>query len=489
MAVYLVGLIVLSPSMTAADTATRLLAVLMLIGINAFFVAAEFSIVAVRRSRISQLVSGGDTQAKTVQSLQRSIDRLLSTTQLGITLSSLALGWIGEGTMALLIAHWLSHLGLSAETTRFASHSLAIPMAFFTIAYLQIVLGELSPKSLALLYPEQLARFLGPPSLTIAQFFSPFIWILNQSTRWLLRLLGIKYTEQNVHTRLTPEELQIIISTSTESPGLEEEERELLNNIFEFRDVSAGEAMVPRTSIAAIPKTAKFQELLYEIAASNHSRYPVMGESLDDICGIICFKELAEPLATQNLALDTPITPWLRPARFVPEYMPLHELLHLMQRSGQAMVVVVDEFGGTAGLLTLKDLAAEIIGDAYEPENDHNETAHRVDEQTFLVKAQTEIEEVNELLNIELPITEDYQTLGGFLINQLQKIPAQGECFRYQDLELTVTTADGPRLQEILVRWINDDDDIQLIPLSEAVTKPTNTHRDIPDVDLDHLPP
>ncbi|MEO0536963.1 MAG: hemolysin family protein [Cyanobacteria bacterium P01_A01_bin.123] len=488
MALHVVGLIAFSPlPLTAGETATRLLAVVVLIGINAFFVAAEFSIVAVRRSRISQLVSGGDTQAKTVQNLQRSIDRLLSTTQLGITLSSLALGWIGEGTMALIIAHWLSQWALVEPTTQLASHSLAIPLAFFTIAYLQIVLGELCPKSLALIYPEQLARFLGPPSLTIAQFFSPFIWILNQSTRWLLRLVGVKYAEQNSHTRLTPEELQIIISTSTESPGLEEEERELLNNIFEFRDVSAGEAMVPRTSIAAISQTATFQDLLDEIANSSHSRYPVMGESLDDICGIICFKELAAPLANQNLDLKTPIINWIRPARFVPEYMPLHELLHLMQRSGQAMVIVVDEFGGTAGLLTLQDLTAEIIGDAHEAESDGNPIVRMIDEQTFLVKAQTDIEEVNELLNIDLPITEDYQTLGGFLIYQLQKIPSQGERFRYQDLDLTVMAADGPRLQEIRVHHVTEDsqtEDSQLIPSSGAIANPI-----IPEADLDRLPP
>lgn len=490
MALHTIGLIALSPSsLTATDIATRLLAVAVLIGINAFFVAAEFSIVAVRRSRISQLVSGGDTQAKTVQSLQRSIDRLLSTTQLGITLSSLALGWIGEGTMALIIANWLGRLTRADATTQLASHSLAIPLAFFTIAYLQIILGELCPKSLALLYPEQLARFLGPPSLTIAQFFNPFIWILNQSTRWLLRLVGVKHTEQNAHTRLTPEELQIIISTSTESPGLEAEERELLNNVFEFRDVSAGEVMVPRTSIAAIPKIATFQDLLHEIADSNHSRYPVMGDSLDDICGIICFKELAAPLATQNLDLKTPIANWIRPARFVPEYMPLHELLQLMQRSGQAMVMVVDEFGGTAGLLTLQDLTDEIIGDTHEPESDSNVIVRTVNDQAFFVKAQADIEEVNELLNIDLPITEDYQTLGGFLIHQLQKIPIQGECFRYQDLDLTVMVADGPRLQEIRVERLTVDNQL-LLPAESVVNPPPPSDTTIPEtVDLDHLPP
>ncbi|NJL85045.1 MAG: HlyC/CorC family transporter [Leptolyngbyaceae cyanobacterium SM1_1_3] len=467
--------------LTGADVLTRVLAVLLLISINAFFVAAEFSIVSVRRSRISQLVAVGDAQAKTVQSLQRSLDRLLSTTQLGITLSSLALGWIGESTMAVLISYWLSQLPLLATVVPIATHSIAVPFAFFLIAYLQIVLGELCPKSLALLYPEQLARFLGPPSLTIARLFNPFIWILNQSTRWLLRLLGIQYTGQGWYTRLTPEELQVIISTSTELPGLEEEERELLNNIFEFREVTAGEVMVPRTSIAAITRAATFQDLLDEIATSGHSRYPVIGESLDDICGIVYFKELAVPLAAGSLQAGTSVQSWIRPARFVPEYMQLHELLQLMQRSGQAMVIVVDEFGGTAGLVTLKDLTAEIIGEANEAEDDTNVIVQMIDEQTCLVRAQTDIEEVNELLGISLPLMENYQTLGGFLIYQMQKIPLQGESLRYQDLHLTVVAAEGPRLREIMVHRLEHSSDSILIPTPSATLSSDSTYLDSAD--------
>lgn len=443
------------PQLTSSDIAARLLAVFLLIGINAFFVAAEFSIVSVRRSRINQLAAVGDVQAKTVQGLQQSIDRLLSTTQLGITLSSLALGWIGESTMAVLLLHFLGKLPLSESAHSAIAHSIAIPVAFFLIAYLQIVLGELCPKSVALLYSEQLARFLGPPSLTIARFFNPFIWILNQSTRLLLRMAGVQYTQQSWYTRVTPEELQLIISTSSESMGLEAEERQLLNNVFEFGEVTAGEVMVPRTSLVAIGREANFETLLQEIASSGHSRYPVMGESLDDICGLIYFKELATPLAQGQLHLESSIEAWIRPARFVPEYTPLNELLHLMQRSGQAMVMVVDEFGGTAGLVTLKDVVAEIIGDSYEAEDAEAPLVQVIDEQTFLVQAQVDIEEVNDLLNVELPITEDYQTLGGFMIDQMQKIPQPGEVMNYRHLELTLVEAEGPRLQTIQIHRLD----------------------------------
>lgn len=443
-----------SIELSLSDVVIRLLLVLLLIAINAFFVTAEFSIVSVRRSRISQLVAVGDIQAKTVQNLQRSIDRLLSTTQLGITLSSLALGWIGESTMAVLIARLMGQLPISDTNKQFLTHSLSIPIAFLLIAYLQIVLGELCPKSLALLYSEQLSRFLGPPSLAIARFFNPFIWILNQSTRQLLRLGGIQYRATWYNSRVTPEELQLIITTSSESTGLEAEERELLKNVFAFGEVLAGEIMVPRTNIDALPANATFLDLLNEIASTGHSLYPVMGESLDDIQGIIHFKQLAEPLAKGELTLETSILAWLRPARFIPEQKPLSELLPLMQRSQQEMVIVVDEFGGTAGLLTIKDIVAEIIGDTEEPTNTEELAVQMLDDQTYLVQAQLHIEEVNELLNLELPLLDEYQTLGGFLIYNLQKIPDEGETLNYHNLELTVASAEGPRLHQIRVRRI-----------------------------------
>lgn len=441
--------------LTGTAILTRLFVVLALIGLNAFFVAAEFSIVSVRRSRISQLVSEGDLQAKTVQHLQRSLDRLLSTTQLGITLSSLALGWIGENTMAVIFAALAARLPLPEAGVRVLVHSVSIPLAFFLLVYLQIVLGELCPKSVAMLYPEQLARVLGPPSITIARLFNPFIWILNQSTRWLLRLVGIQYSNSFGYSRLTPEELQLIISTSTESPGLEANERALLNNVFEFRDVTAGEVMIPRTQIASVDRCSTLADVLAELANSNHTRYPVTGESLDDICGIIDVKELLQPLADHRLGLDRSIQNWLRPARFVPEYTPLHELLQIMQRTGQEMAIVVDEFGGTAGLLTLRDLTTEIIGDIYEPEQPSKVLLHIVDNQSFLVDAQTEIEEVNELLEVNLPLTEDYQTLGGFLIFQMQKIPTEGDKLIYEGIEWTVRSVDGPRLRDILVHRLD----------------------------------
>lgn len=434
------------------EVGLRLLSVLLLIAINAFFVTAEFSMVTVRRSRIHQLVQAGDIQAIAVEVLQRSIDRLLSTTQLGITLSSLALGWIGESTIVELINVWLESLPVPGGLNLFIAHSLSIPITFFFIAYLQIVIGELCPKSVAMLYSEELARFLGPSVTAIVRFFSPFIWILNQSTRFLLRLFGIEYTGKSWRPPVTPEELLLIISTERESTGLRARERELLKNIFEFGEVTVQAVMVPRSTIVALSKNTTLQIFLEEMANAGHSCYPIFGESLDDIRGIVYFKDLTQPLALGQLNLDTPIHSYMRPARFVPEHTPLNELLPMMQQEKLAMVVVVDEFGGTVGLVTIQDIVAQIIGDIGETQNSNDLLIKMLDEQTFLVQAQINLEDLNEVLELNLPLTKEYQTLGGFMLYQLQKIPTIGESFRYKNLEFTVASVTGPRLQQIQVR-------------------------------------
>jgi CBS domain containing-hemolysin-like protein len=444
------------PSLSWTDVGLRLLSVLLLIAINAFFVTAEFSMVTVRRTRIHQLVQAGDIQAIAVEMLQKTIDRLLSTAQLGITLSSLALGWIGENSIVVLVDASLKSLPLPGKIGNLLAHSFAIPLAFFAIAYLQIVLGELCPKSLALLYSEQLAKFLGPSVKAIVRFFSPFIWILNQSTRFLLRLFGIEYTGQSWRPPVTPEELQLIISTERESTGLQLAERELLNNVFEFGDITAQDVMIPRTSIVALSADATFQDFLQEMTATGHSSYPIIGESLDDILGTVYFKDLSQPLLTRKLTLEAQIQPWLRPARFVPEQTPLRELLPMIQQEKPAMVMVVNEFGGTVGLVTIQDVIEKIIGSVREAESGEDLLIQIVDKETFLVQAQINLEEVNQVLGLNLPLTREYQTLGGFLLYQLQKMPAKGELFCYRNLEFTVISVMGPRLHQIQIRRLGD---------------------------------
>ncbi len=445
-----VVLLQIQPLLTWTDIAVRLLSVVALILLNAFFVTVEFSIVSARRSRINQLAAAGDMPARTVQRLQKKLNSLLSTTQLGITLSSLALGWIGEHTMAALIIHWLTRLPIPNRLTQFLSHSIALPLAFLLLAYLQIVLGELCPKSVALTYPEQIARFLGPPSLTIARLLNPFVWLLNSSTAFLLSVLGIKENSIGRYVGVTPEELRLLINTSTEVPALKKAEREILSNVFEFRGAIVEEIMVPRTQIAALHREATFQDLLDEIVRSGHSQYPVTGESLDNILGMVDFHDLALPLSSGDLLSHSSLEPWIMPAKVVPETLPLNDLLTQMQQSAREMVIVVDEYGGTAGLVTFRDLTAKIIGDAADT-GSSGQIIYK-DSHTVIFPAQTDIEEVNERLSLSLPTSDNYLTLGGFVIFELQKIPQVDEQLIYQDLELTVVAAEGPKLTQIKIR-------------------------------------
>ena len=443
--------------MTGHNFLLPFLGLFCLIAINAFFTAAEFSIVSVRRSRISQLVKNGDLQAQTVQSLQKGIERLLSTTQLGITLSSLALGWIGEPTIAVLIGRSIENLPLPETTIEYVSQSLAIPIAFVCLVYLQIVLGELVPKSIALLYPEKLARFFAPISLVIASVFRPFLGILNVSTRCLLTLFKIDHTEQGWYEQVTAKELQLIIATEKESTGLEAREREILNNILELGGVTAAEVMIPRTQIKFLERETTFAELLQTIACEKHLCYPVIDRSLDEIQGIIDYRNLVTPLAEGKLKENSTIASWIEPVKFVSESTPLKELLSLMQHQEQTMVIVIDKYGGTSGLITLQDLITEIIGDRDKSLFWTTRSFVKLDENTFLVAAQMSLDDVNENLQINLPSTNGYHTLSGFLQEKWQKIPCTGETLHYNDLQFTVVATENNRLHQIKIKRQKSD--------------------------------
>jgi len=468
------------------DILLRLLSVLLLIALNAFFVAAEFSIVSVRRSRIAQLVEAGDVQAQTVQSLQQSIERLLSTTQIGITLSSLALGWIGESALATRMAGVITSLDLPIKINGAIAHLIAIPIAFFCLAYLQIVLGELCPKSIALFRSEEVARLLGRPISASSRIFAPIEWVLNRSTRSILKTFGIQYSPGGWYNRVTPEELQLIVTTERESTGMPATSRELLKNVFEFSEVVANQVMIPRTDLVAISYNASFEKLLNEVATTAHSCYPVIGDSLDDIRGIVDYKDLALPLATGKLNRTSSIESWVKPIRFVSESTLLSELLPSMQRDNQKMVVVVDEFGGTAGLISLVDLIDTLVGENLETSNSETFSLSTIDENTFLVSAQMNLEEVNELLDLDLPLTDRYQTLGGFLLDRLQKIPEVGETLQYKNLDLTVIKTLGPRLYQIRIhrKEVNFNGENNNIVANDSDRNLADTISDILDEDL-----
>jgi CBS domain containing-hemolysin-like protein len=444
---------VISVVIPHTEVLSRVFVIFLLIAINAFFVAAQFAVVSVRRTRIQQLVQEGDLQAKAVQKLQRDIERLLSTTQIGITLSSLALGWMGERAIAQMLAGWLDQASLF-QGSGYLAHSLAIPLSFLAIAYLQIVLGELFPKTLAMAYSEAIARFLGPISFSISRLFTPFVWVLNQSTRLLLRLLRLPIGPSAFFDTVTSKELQLMIESSSNSGDMEQDERELLKNVFESGDTLVEDVMVPRTSIQSIEAQSSIREFLEEVSRTGHSYYPVVEESLDQIRGILYYKDVLRDLPLASLDFDSLIQPsWIQTAWFVPEGTPIQEVLQTMQKYQLGVVMIREsEFDGTAGLVTLQDLIKAIIGIEDEASSPQDVQIVEQDNHTFIVQAQTDVEFINEQIGLGLPIMEDYQTLGGFLMFYLQKIPEEGEQFYYEDLEVKVLSMDGPRLDQVLIQ-------------------------------------
>jgi CBS domain containing-hemolysin-like protein len=446
----------LDEPVAGSDLLTRLLWVVLLLLVNAFFVAAEFAIVSVRRSRIAQLASEGNAKALRVQQEQEQLRQFLSTTQLCITISSLALGWIGAKQVVPLVwaglqalpglGEWLNQLFVPAE-------AIATPLTFALLVYLQVVLGELIPKTLAILHAETVALRLIELSSLTKLFLRPFSNLLDCSSNQLLRLLGIPIPDSAaLYDAVTAEELQLLIASSGESGSLEDEERELLTNVFEFGETVASEVMIPRTSIDAISKDATLQELLAEVAESGHSRYPAIGESLDDIVGTVQVKDAVGALGRGECTLESSIAEFIRKAHFEHQHKRVGELLSEMQEHHRALVVIVDEFGGTAGLLTVRDLVEEIVGHIADEEGDLSEPEfQRLSETSTIVQAQVDLDDVNEELGLELPLQDDYQTLGGFAIYQMQKIPNMGETFTYDNILFTVVSSEGPRLDRIQV--------------------------------------
>jgi CBS domain containing-hemolysin-like protein len=433
--------------LSSSEIALRLAVVLILIAINGFFVTAEFAVVSVRRSRINQLVVDGDLRSRSVQRLQNQIDRLLSTTQLGITLSSLALGWLGERTVLQFIGPLFSSWFGQSHAAK--AHFLAIVCTFVLLAYLQIVLGELIPKSLALIYAERIARLLAAPSLVIAKIFQPLIWVLNQSTNLILRTFGISDNRHNRH-QLSSQELQLLIATERESIGLQSNQRHIIDKVFALNTVNLTEVMVPKPQMETVPMDATWRMVLDRVAITNFSRYPVTGRSSDEIVGTIHFRDLAKPFAAGYINLDSSIKSCIRPLNLYFESASIDEVLLPMQAAGIALAMVVNEYGGIVGLVTRKDIIAEILGKQKE-DYPRPEPIVSAGKDTFLVQAQISVSDLNESLQINLPLTEEYQTLGGFLLYKWQQMPILGEPYRYQNLEFTVSSMDGNRLDRVRV--------------------------------------
>ncbi len=437
----------------------RLAAVAALIFANGFFVAVEFSLVSVRRTRIEQLAEEGNALARLVHYMIQHTDRILAACQLGITMASLALGWIGEATVAALVKPPLERLvrNVPALVTTGTAHAIGIIVSFTLITGFHIVLGEQAPKSFAIRYPELVAMWAARPVLWFDRVFRPFIWVLDRAAAGVLRVFGVEPVP--VHgTVYSVEELKLLISESQERGYLGAQQEEMVRRVFEFGDLLVREVMIPRPDVVAIEADATIEDLLRLFARHTHSRFPVYEGDLDHAIGFVAIKDVLKALAENPNARRERVRSLVRPAVIVPEMRRVDSLFAEMREKDVQMAIVIDEYGGMAGIVTLEELVEEVVGRLGDELMPGPRPIVRIDERTYEVDAGLRVDEVNEALEISLPEAPDYETVAGFVMAYLQRIPEPGERFRYNNVEIHVTEMRGPKIEKLTITRLAESD-------------------------------
>lgn len=423
-------------------TVLKLTSVAALIFTNAFFVAAEIGLVSVRRTRIEQLADEGDGSARVVQKLLRNPTGFIATVQVAITAAGLGLGWIAEPTLESLIAPLFTVIPIPR---------LATVVTFLIITFLVILFGELIPKAIAMRYTERIALAVALPTTVFGKIFHPFVWLLNTSAAQMLRLFRLQLPT-DVEMGHTVEELKMLVSASTESGELEQHEEKMLHNVFEFDERLVRELMIPRNEMIAVEEDTTIADFLQTFSEVRHARYPIFAQTSDNITGFIAIKDVLRAIASQGAsALDTPVKTLARPALYVPESKRVGRLFAEMQMQKIHIAIVIDEFGGTAGMVTLEDLVERIVGRLSDEVTADEPLIETIDERTRQVDAQMQVEEANEQLGMQLPESDAYETIAGFVLFQLRHIPKEGEQFKFENLKFTVTGMSGPKIEKVLI--------------------------------------
>jgi CBS domain containing-hemolysin-like protein len=426
-----------------------LVAVVVLVLANAFFVSAEFALVGARRTRLDEMSRDGDRKARLARRAVQSLDRYISATQLGITLASLGLGWIGEPALAGLIEGGFTWLPRPISLV--ATHGVASAIAFIIITILHIILGELVPKAVALLYPEQVSRWVTAPLMGFAWIMAGPIAVLNGTANRLLKLLGIDPPgdTERLHS---PEEIRMLVEQSTEGGSLLQGDARLLEGVFEFSEKTAQEVMTPRTQMAALEADLTVEAAADQVAIHGRSRYPVYTESLDDIIGVVHAKDI---LAALRSRAGQTIRVIIRPPLFVPGTREVEDVLADMKRLKTHLALVLDEYGGTAGLVTMEDLLEEIVGpiyDEYDPQDRRgpDEGGPRLD-------GSMPISDFNAEYGASLDDT-DYTTIGGYIFGQLGRLPRVADRITVGAFTFEVVEMDGRRVKTIRLHVARPED-------------------------------
>lgn len=421
----------------------RLIAIAVLLLLNGFFVAAEFSLVRSRRTRLESMARTGDWKARVTLRASGNLARVYSASQLGVTLASLALGALAESALGDWLTNKLGMLPFDMSVRV----GIAATIALAIVTFFHVVFGELAPRGAALSHPEDVACWLTPPLLGFAWLASPFTNLLNRSSEVVLRLFGQKPAnpEENVHS---PEELRMLIEQSQEGGVLQAQDADILEGVFEFSEKNAREVMTPRTDIDALPIEATLDETIALVEESGRSRYPVFEETIDNIVGIVLAKDLIPILRAPPP--DFSLRTILRPVHVVPGSREVEEVLSDFKRLKEHLAIVLDEYGGTAGLVTMEDLLEEIVGEILDEYDEPPEHPEREGADLVIVPGNTNIGELNERFGLDVP-DDDYTTIGGFVFGALGRLPIVGDRTTAGGAVFTVREMDGRRVETLAV--------------------------------------
>lgn len=422
-----------------------LLSLFLLVLLNGFFVAAEFALVSVRRTRIEQLTNEGNTLARLTHRALQDLDLYIAATQLGITMASLGIGFIAEPAIEHLAGPTLHAWGLPEATVTTISFALAFGLS----TALHIVFGELAPKSLALQRAEQVSMVIAVPLIAFTTVFRPVIWLLNVTGNSVVRLFGLKPVPGH-HAVHSEEEIRMIVSASRQEGVLEEQEKELLNNVFDLSDTPVRGIMTPRVDMVALEEKATLRRFMALNEEHSYSRVPIYRDTIDNIVGLAYIGDVLKHLDHLD---EVTLAAVARPAVFAPENMKVIDLFQLFQKKKTHMAIVVDEFGGTAGVVTLEDALEEVVGEIYDESDDVEEEKQVQDlgGGAYLFDAMINVSEVEKTLGIDLDdeIQGNYETLSGFLFHKFEYIPQVGEEVEAEGWHFHVAEADERRVLKI----------------------------------------
>ncbi len=426
-----------------ASIMLNLFLVMFLVVLNGFFVAAEFAMVKVRSTRIDTLLQEGNTRARFAKKIVNHLDAYLSACQLGITLASLGLGWIGEPAIAVMIEPIMMNWGFPAQII----HTVSFAIAFSIITALHIILGELAPKSLAIQKAVSVILWIAVPLIGFYKLMYPFIWVLNAISNWILRGVGIQAANEHESAH-TEAEIRILMEESHKQGYINQTELTFVDNIFDFAERDARDIMIPRIDMVCLDVQDTFTENLDKALTEQLTRYPVYEHDKDNIIGFVHVKDILEAVVKGK---NPDIREMVRKVTSIPESMSISNLLKLLQKNRTQMAIVIDEYGGTAGLVTVEDILEEIVGEIQDEFDEERPLVETREDNAYSVDGRLLIDEANEILGLRLD-SENFDTIGGWICSIVEMSPQIGQKIEYENCEFIIEEVDNMRINRVLMR-------------------------------------